>query len=88
MEVDFASTFLKTLKKTKNSDLLQKFHEAIEDVICANKLEEIKNIKKLVGFKYHYRIKVQEYRIGIEVIDNIVRFLVVLHRKDIYKKFP
>jgi mRNA interferase RelE/StbE len=88
MEVDFASTFLKTLKKTKNSDLLQKIHEAIEDVICANKLEEIKNIKKLIGFKYHYRIKVQEYRIGIEVIDNIVRFLVVLHRKDIYKKFP
>ena len=88
MEVDFASTFLKTLKKTKNSDLLQKIHEAIEDVICANKLEEIKNIKKLIGFKYHYRIKVQEYRIGIEVIDNVVRFLVVLHRKDIYKKFP
>ena len=88
MEVDFASTFLKTLKKTKNSDLLQKIHEAIEDVICANQLEEIKNIKKLIGFKYHYRIKVQEYRIGIEVIDNVVRFLVVLHRKDIYKKFP
>jgi mRNA interferase RelE/StbE len=88
MEVDFASTFLKTLKKTKNSDLLQKIHEAIEEVICSNKLEEIKNIKKLTGYKYHYRIKVQEYRIGIEVIDNIVRFLVVLHRKDIYKKFP
>ena len=88
MEVDFASTFLKTLKKTKNSDLLQKIHETIEDVICAKKLEEIKNIKKLIGFKYHYRIKVQEHRIGIEVIDNVVRFLVVLHRKDIYKKFP
>jgi mRNA interferase RelE/StbE len=88
MKVDFASTFLKTLKKTKNSELLQKIHEAIEDVICTNKLEEIKNIKKLIGFKYHYRIKVQEYRIGIEVIDNVVRFLVVLHRKDIYKKFP
>ena len=67
---------------------MQKIHEAIEEVICANKLEEIKNIKKLTGYKHHYRIKVQEYRIGIEVIDNIVRFLVVLHRKDIYKKFP
>jgi mRNA interferase RelE/StbE len=81
MEVDFASTFLKIIKKTKEPDLLQKTHETIENIIIANKIEDIKNIKKLVGFKYHYRI-------GIEIKDNIVRFLTVLHRKDIYKKFP
>jgi len=88
MEVDFASTFLKIIKKTKEPDLLQKIHETIENIIIANKIEDIKNIKKLVGFKYHYRIKINDYRIGIEIKDNIVRFLTVLHRKDIYKKFP
>jgi len=56
--------------------------------MLANKLEEIKNIKKLVGYKHHYRIKIKDYRIGIEIIDEVVRFLVILHRKDIYKKFP
>lgn len=88
MEVDFASTFNKTLKKIREPELLQKTHEAIKDVILANKLEEIKNIKKPVGYKHHYRIKIKDYRIGIEIIENLVRFLVILHRKDIYKKFP
>ena len=88
MEVDFTRNFLKNLENLKNEDLLQKIQDTIDDVIRANSIVEISNIKKLSGYKVYYRIKIGDYRIGIEKIDMQMKFLTVEHRKDIYKKFP
>ncbi len=88
MEVDFTRNFLKILENIKNEDLLQKIQESIENVIKAKSIVEISNLKKLSGHKVYYRIKIGDYRIGIEKIENQMRFLTFLHRKDIYKKFP
>jgi len=41
-------------KKIREPELLQKTYEIIAAVMLANKLEEIKNIKKLVWYKHHY----------------------------------
>jgi len=41
------------------------------------------------GFKTFYRIRIGDYRIGIELENpTTLRFIIVLHRKNIYKKFP
>jgi mRNA interferase RelE/StbE len=88
MEVDFTKNFLKILENLKNEVLLQKIQDAIENVIHANAITEISNIKKLTGHKVYFRIKIGDYRIGIELVENQIRFLTFLHRKDIYKKFP
>ncbi len=88
MEVDFTRNFLKILENLKNEDLLQKIQDTINNVIQANSIAEISNIEKLTGYKVYYRIKIGDYRLGIELVDNQIRFLTFLHRKDIYKKFP
>ncbi|MCF8308850.1 MAG: type II toxin-antitoxin system RelE/ParE family toxin [Bacteroidales bacterium] len=46
------------------------------------------NLKKLKGYKDYYRIRLSDYRIGIQIKDDTVFFVVFGHRKDIYKKFP
>ena len=83
MEVDFTRNFLKKLENLKNDELLQKIQELIEDVIKAKSIEEISNLKKLSGHKVYYRIKIGDYRVGIEKIENQMKFLTFLHRKDI-----
>ena len=88
MEVDFTRNFLKNLENLKNEDLLQKIQDTIDDVVRANSVLEISNIKKLSGFKVYYRIKIGDYRIGIEKIGKQKKFLTFENRKDIYKKFP
>jgi mRNA interferase RelE/StbE len=88
MEVDFTRNFLKIIENLKNKELLQKIQDTIDNVIAANFIAEISNIKKLSGHKVYYRIKVGDYRIGIEKIENQIKFLTFQHRKDIYKKFP
>lgn len=62
--------------------------KAILSVEDAKTLTEIPNFKKLIGHKDCYRIKRGNYRIGIEKEGSSLRFVTVLHRKDIYNKFP
>ena len=88
MNVLFLAKFLKDIDKilikTVKSDLLA----TIENVEQANKITDIKNIKKLKGSKIAYRIRIGDYRIGLFIENNTVEFARVVHRKDIYKLFP
>ena len=43
----------------------------------------------MIDFSKYYRIKMGDYRLGFERINSLkIRFIIVEHRKDIYKKFP
>jgi len=51
-------------------------------------ISQISGLKKIRGHKRYYRIKIGGYRIGIEIRENTIVFMRVLHRKDIYRYFP
>jgi mRNA-degrading endonuclease RelE of RelBE toxin-antitoxin system len=57
-----------------NPKLMLKVAASIEQVIAANTVSDIVNIKKLSGFKYHYRIRIGNYRVGIVIKNNEVMF--------------
>ncbi|MGA9351150.1 MAG: type II toxin-antitoxin system RelE/ParE family toxin [Anaerolineae bacterium] len=40
------------------------------------------------GYDTFYRIRLGDYRIGIEVLEDKVILVRILHRKDIYRYFP
>ncbi|MCA9917044.1 MAG: type II toxin-antitoxin system RelE/ParE family toxin [Anaerolineales bacterium] len=40
------------------------------------------------GYESYFRIRLGDYRIGIEVENQTVIFVRILHRKDIYRRFP
>ncbi|MGB5593914.1 MAG: type II toxin-antitoxin system RelE/ParE family toxin, partial [Crocosphaera sp.] len=42
----------------------------------------------LKGYQSFYRIKIGDYRIGIEADNNELIFVRFLHRKEIYRFFP
>jgi len=89
MIVEFDKSFSKSLDKIKDSTILQRTEKTILKLEKAYSLKDVKNLKKLSGFKNYYRIRVGDYRIGIEQIDNkTLRLIIIAHRKDIYKKFP
>jgi len=69
--------------------LLPKVERIILTLEKTDSLRKLKNISKLVGYKVYYRIKINEYRLGFEKIDeNKIRLIIITHRKDIYKQFP
>ena len=89
MIVEFDKSFSKSLDKVKDSTTLQRTEKTILKLERANSLKDVKNLKKLSGFSNYYRIRIGDYRIGIEQIDKrTIRLIIIAHRKDIYKKFP
>ena len=88
MEVEFLSKFDKDLDDIKDSKIKLKIADLIEQVESANLLSDLSNAKKLSGYKIAYRFKLGPYRIGFYFENNKIEFARVLHRKDIYKKFP
>lgn len=88
MIVSFDKNFEKELLKEQNVDTKNAIKSIIIDVEQAGSPKEIKNIKKLKGYKTFYRIKFGSYRIGLEISNKKAVFVTYGHRKDFYRYFP
>ncbi len=88
MTVEFKGSFLKDLKKIKDAAVLSRVAAAIVAVETAESLQDIATCKKLQGGDDYYRIRVGDFRIGLSVEDDVVKFVRFLSRGDIYKHFP
>ena len=88
MKVKIDKSFEKDTDKLKNSKLLLKIALSVEQTISAKSINDIQNLKKLTGFKNHYRIRIGDYRAGVVINGNEIIYERLLHRKDIYKYYP
>jgi mRNA interferase RelE/StbE len=89
MIIEFDKSFEKSLDKIKNKTLFLRIEKTILEFEKSKSLADLPNIKKLTGFKNYYRLRIGEYRLGFEKIDEgTLRFILIAHRKDIYKLFP
>ena len=88
MKFEFASIFEKDLKKIRENRVLISFQNILTNLKKAESIFEIEGVRKMVGAKNAYRIRINEYRVGFYLINNIIQFKRFLNRKDIYKYFP
>jgi mRNA interferase RelE/StbE len=88
MKVSFDKSFGKRLVKIKDKAILEKAKKIILQAEDAPDLHQIPNIKKMEGFKTFYRIRIGDYRIGVELKNDTLWFITIANRKDIYKNFP
>ena len=89
MQVEYRQLFLKDLKKLKKQPIYERLVQvAFETLPLAVNLEVLSNIKAMKGYPNRYRIRVGDYRIGIEVQGDKVEMMRVLHRREFYRYFP
>lgn len=88
MKTEFLKQFEKDLDKLIILSIKNDVADVIENAENAAKITDIKGLKKLSGYKFAYRIRIGDYRIGVFIEKNIVEFARIAHRKDIYKVFP
>lgn len=89
MKIRYEAAFAKDLKNIREKAVLKKLKKLIEDIKTAENVSQISTIKKLKGYKTYYRIRVSDYRVGFELVNNNeVIFARNLHRREVYKFFP
>ena len=89
MIVRIDKSFQKDINKINDAKTKNAIIETINNITVAENISSINNLKKLTGQKNMYRIRIGDYRIGLEYTENhelvLIRFL---HRKEIYKRWP
>ena len=90
MNTDFTTSFLKAIDKVPEVAVMEAIERVILSVEDATTLRDIANLRKLKKCRNgtSYRIRIGNYRIGVEILGNTVTFAAFGHRKDIYKSFP
>ncbi len=88
MKVKFEAKFAKDLRTIREQKMLSKVQEIIGECKSASSLSELNHVKKMQGYERFYRIRLGDYRIGIEFVDGELIFTRFLHRKEVYKYFP
>ena len=88
MIVRIDKTFEKDVKKIRDIKLLKELAHCILEIETIEDFRKIRNLKKLQGTKSFYRIKLNEYRIGVFIDGKHIDMIRFLHRKDVYKFFP
>lgn len=89
MRVLFTRSFAKDLRNhRKNQILLQQIHKVIEQVERAEAITELTNLKQLKTEGRYYRIRIGDYRLGLAIENDLITFVRILHRREIYRFFP
>lgn len=88
MKTAFTSSFLRDVRKLPDDGVREQVRDAILVVEAAPDLRSVPNLKKLSGGGPYYRIRLGDYRLGIRFEEDVVTFVRVLPRKDIYCYFP
>ncbi len=88
MKIEFLSKFSSDLDSISQQTVKSSLLKVIKQIEKAETIGEIPKIKKLVGHKSAFRIRIGDYRVGFFYEDRKIIFARIIHRKDIYKLFP
>jgi len=89
LEVRYRKAFLKDIKRLKNQAVYSEIFElAFITLPNIKMLKELSNVKAMIGYSNRYRIRIGNYRIGIELHKDVIEIVRVLHRREFYRYFP
>jgi mRNA interferase RelE/StbE len=87
MNIIATKTFVKQYAKTP-AYLKKKVADLYLKIEATEKWSDIPGIKEMKSQENTYRIRVGDYRIGVQIIDKTLKLVVIMHRKEIYRFFP
>jgi mRNA interferase RelE/StbE len=87
MNIEIRKSFAKDADKLP-APFRQHLASIIEALEESGSPSQLKDCKKLTGYKTAYRIRMGQYRIGFYYENKTIELVRILHRKEIYRYFP
>ena len=82
MKINIRKSAIKDLKSIPKEEKM-KIYEKIEEL---KNFPNVSNLKKLSNFQPAFRLRVGNYRILFDVVNDTIEIGRILHRKESYKK--
>ena len=88
MNLDPSPAFNRDLRRIRNSDLQRRIVRKIQELEAADSISEVAGVRPMTGSERHYRIRIGDYRLGLEVVGDVAVLLRFGHRREFYRHFP
>ena len=86
MKILVDRSFDKDVSKIRSKKILLELKQIILLIERVQSIHEVPYSKKIEGYSRYYRIKIRDYRLGLEkVSSNEVKLIRFLHRKEVYR---
>ena len=86
--MEFRNSFLKDIKKVKQTAIKSLVKKVIEDCEQADTISDIPHCEPLHSRGKFFKIKHRQYRLGVYIDKGTVEFLKFGTRQNFYKDFP
>jgi len=88
MRLRFERAFVKDLQRLPGQ-AREEVKRVLAELREAQQLRMVGSCKKLKGYSNYYRIRIGDYRLGLKDLgDGEIALLRILHRREIYRRFP
>ena len=88
MTVEFRASFEKDVQAITDARLLGRIEKTIAILEAASSLVDLPQLKRLQGYSTFYRIRIGDYRLGLNAEADRITCVRCLHRREIYRYFP
>ena len=80
--------FLRDLEKIKSVEILDEIEFTLNEIESAALPQNIAGFKTFKKFRGYGRIRIADYRIGVQFSGEVMILKCMLHRSVVYKNFP
>ena len=88
MKIEFTPSFKKDIKRLRDGAMCARLEKTVEALEQAVSLDAVPQLKKLAASSNCYRIRIGDYRLGLQTDGKVMLLVRFLHRRDIYRSFP
>ena len=89
MKLEPSARFVRDMRQVRIPDLRRGVERKIEALESAATIREVSGVRRVRSSSGRaYRIRIGDYRLGIEVEGSVVVLVRFLHRREFYRVFP
>ena len=88
MEIRRERRFARDLRRVRSDQIQRRVRRKLEEMEAAPSLAQVRGVKKIADSENHYRVRVGDYRIGLEMDGEIAILQRFGARDGFYRGFP
>ena len=88
MEIRFNPRFDRDTRRIRSRNLSRRLEQTIAELKAASNIRAVSGVQPIAGSENHYRIRIGDYRLGLELEGNTAVLLRFGHRREFYRGFP
>ena len=88
MEIRRERRFARDLRRLRSDQIRRRVRSKLEEMEAAPSLAQVRSVKRTAGSENHYRVRIGDFRIGLEMDGEIAILQRFGPRDGFYRGFP